>query len=48
MSSYGSGLRPGGARVCLQEDLYEGEGLPLGQSPPGTVLVGEDVDDFLL
>lgn len=36
------------ARVGLRVDLFMCEGLPLGQSPPGTVLVGEDVDDFLL
>lgn len=36
------------AHVGLEVNLYSCEGLPLGQGPPGTVLVREDVDDFLL
>lgn len=32
----------------VRVDLFMCEGSPLGQRPPGTVLVGEDVDDFLL
>lgn len=36
------------AHVGLKVNLFVREGLPLVQRPPGTMLVGEDVDDFLL
>lgn len=41
-------LRLNMAHVGLKLNLFECEGLPLGQCPPGAMLVGEDVDNFLL
>lgn len=35
-------------RVKVALKVKQCEGLPLGQRPPGAVLVGEDVDDLLL